>query len=53
LFSYHLLNDHDEDDFGDVEAYKARRDEATHPLFDAPEIEDGEGDDEPLAGVSA
>ena len=48
-FSAHLLNDHDEDDFGDVEEYFERRDEETHPLFDEPETED----DEPLAGVSA
>jgi len=50
-FSYHLLRDHDEDDFGDLDAYLARRDD--HPLFDEPDV-DNEDDapDEPLAGVS-
>lgn len=45
MFSTHLLQDHTEDDFGDLEAYK--RDNSRHVLFDEPEIE------EPIAGVSA
>jgi hypothetical protein len=45
MFSTHLLEDHSEDDFGDVESYK--QDNSRHVLFDEPEIGD------PLAGVSA
>jgi hypothetical protein len=44
MFCTHLLEDHSEDDFGDVESYK--QDNSRHVLFDEPEI------DEPMAGVS-
>jgi hypothetical protein len=45
MFCTHLAEDHSEDDFGDLEAYK--QDDRRHVLFDEPEIDDA------LAGVSA